>query len=343
MLAPRAASCPALYRPPAAVPLLVVLLGASLIATAPILLRWSDVGPSAFGAYRLGLGGLGLLALAAWQSRRMTRGLLTWRYRLTRNLGYLVLAGVLFAGDLGLWHQSILRTSVMNATFLTNTAPLFVTALAAFWLHEQIQRGVLVCGAIAMVGVSMLVLFGATETTSARSTGQALFGDALGLGSAVFYAGYLLSVKRLRLALPAMLMLGCTSLVGAVLLTAAAMLEAAPSVPSSFLGWVIVLAAAAFGQILGQFLIVWGMRWISVTLSSLALLMQPIVAALLGWVLLGEYFGQLQAIGGALVLGAVWFAGQIEQGIQPRFWRQRLAIPSEGYNPPVQRESSRGG
>src|SRR6478609_4409334 len=45
-------------------------------------------------------------------------------------------AGLFFAADLGVWHFSILFTSVANSTLLANLAPIFVT-LAGWLLWKQ--------------------------------------------------------------------------------------------------------------------------------------------------------------------------------------------------------------
>jgi drug/metabolite transporter (DMT)-like permease len=45
-------------------------------------------------------------------------------------MSWLVISGAFFAGDLICWHWSIAYTSVTNATFLANLAPLVVTLVA---------------------------------------------------------------------------------------------------------------------------------------------------------------------------------------------------------------------
>lgn len=54
----------------------------------------------------------------------------------------LIAAGLFFAGDLAVWHWSIMLTSVTNATLLANWAPIFVTlAVWLLWGERPTGRG----------------------------------------------------------------------------------------------------------------------------------------------------------------------------------------------------------
>ena len=52
-------------------------------------------------------------------------------------------------------------------------------------------------------------------------------------------------------------------------------------------------------------LIVYGLAHLPSGFSSVALLVQPVVAALLAWILLSEALGALEALGGAVVLAGI--------------------------------------
>ena len=78
-----------------------------------------------------------------------------------------------------------------------------------------------------------------------------------------------------------------------------------PLWPQSARGWAVLLGLALVSQVAGQGLIAWSMAHLPAAFSSVSLLVQPLTAALLAWVLLSEPFGPLQALGGAVVLAGI--------------------------------------
>ena len=68
------------------------------------------------------------------------------------------------------------------------------------------------------------------------------------------------------------------------------------------------MALALVTQILGQGLIAYAFAHLPASLSSVSLLIQPVVAALVAWQLFGEAVGPAQFIGGAVVLTGIWLA-----------------------------------
>ncbi len=166
-----------------------LLAGALGIAFAPIFVRLSEVGPSATAFWRLALA---MPALWLWMSLEGSGAQRPRRPATSGDYLRLAAAGFFFAGDLGVWHWSIKFTSVANATLLANFATVFV-ALGGWLFLKQRVTGKFVMGmSVALAGVLLLV----GENISLSP--QHLLGDGLGLVTAVFYAGYLLWVKRLR-------------------------------------------------------------------------------------------------------------------------------------------------
>src|SRR5260221_1162086 len=160
-----------------------LLLGATCIALSPIFVRLSDVGPTASAFWRVALAAPLLWPLLALASRT-ARSRPDWRL--------LLAAGFAFAGDLAFWHWSIQFTSVANSTLLANLASLFVTLVAWIFWRERLSALFAVGLAAALGGVVLLV------HTSLAFSSTALLGDALGVVTAAFYAGYILAVKGLR-------------------------------------------------------------------------------------------------------------------------------------------------
>lgn len=276
--------------------LAALFAGAIGIAFAPIFVRWSEVGPVATAFWRLLLA-LPLLALwAVLEERRQPPSGTTAGWPMA------MLAGAFFAADLAVWHWSIRLTSVANATFLANLAPVVVTIGAWVLLGERAKPIFFAGMLVSLAGAALLM------GANLGGPGAVLLGDGLGVLTAVFYAGYQLCVKRLRdTQSTARIMLFSGTACAAVLLPAAlAMGETI--LPATLSGWIVLLGLALVCQFAGQSLIAYAVAHLSASFSSVSLLLQPVAAAAFAWLLFGEALAPLQWIGAAAVLAGIWLA-----------------------------------
>lgn len=70
-------------------------------------------------------------------------------------------------------------------------------------------------------------------------------------------------------------------------------------------GWLLLLYLGVVPTALAYALFLLGMRHIAATAASIVTLLEPLVAAGLAWLLLGERLGPLGLLGATLLLGAV--------------------------------------
>ncbi len=275
-----------------------LIVGAICIGLAPVFVRWIDVGYTAAGFWRVALA-LPVLGAFWWPQREHgpSTGLDTG-FDVSR-LKWLWLAGAFFAADLAVWHQSIRYTSVANATLLANLAPIFVTA-GAVWLFAEKVGGRFIGGlALALAGSCLLV------ASSFTISMQTVLGDVLGMITALFYAGYQLTVSRQRRGTSTIELMWWSTLACAVFLLPVTLATGDTFWPQSARGWAVLLGMALISQVAGQGLIAWAMAHLPASFSSVSLLVQPVAAAIFAWVLLAEPFGALQALGGAVVLAGI--------------------------------------
>src|SRR5262245_14598683 len=99
--------------------LLSLFAGAACIGTSALFVKVSEAGPVSTAFWRVFVA-LPFLWVWAWWASRSAQ------VPDTGSLGLLFAAGFFFAGDLAVWHWSIVLTSVANATLLANVAPIFV-------------------------------------------------------------------------------------------------------------------------------------------------------------------------------------------------------------------------
>ncbi|PWC33857.1 DMT family transporter [Azospirillum sp. TSO35-2] len=277
--------------------LIALLVGALGIAFAPIFVRLSDVGPVAIGFWRVALSAPVLALWMAGESKRGSR-----RPSSVADYGRLALAGLCFAGDLAVWHTSIRYTSVANATLLANFAPLFVAPVAWFLFKERITGRFTLGMLLALAGA--VVLMG----QSVQLGTEHLFGDALGLLTAVFYGGYILSVGHLRAEFSTATIMTWSGVITAVLLLPLGLMTGEPMLPPTASGWAVLFGLALFSHAGGQSLIAYALAHLPTSFSSVSLLLQPAAAAILAWILLSEPLGTLQAVGAAVILAGILLA-----------------------------------
>lgn len=273
--------------------------GAVGIAFAPIFVRLSQVGPTATAFWRLALA---LPLLWMWASLRVRKDERPRRPATRIDYALLIAAGLFFAGDLGIWHWSIHYTSVANATLLVNFMPIFVTIGAWLLLDQRVSRIFLVGLGAAMLGATLII------GTSFRLSLQSLRGDLLALLAALFYAGYILTVTRLRRDFSVATILIWAGVVACAVLLPLSLVSGERFLPYEVRGWLVLIALALVSHIGGQGLIAFALAHLPAAFSSVSLLLQPVLATLFAWVLLDELLGPWQAFGGALVLLGILLA-----------------------------------
>ena len=284
----------------AALAVTALLIGAACIGTSALWVKVSETGPvsTAFWRVFLALPLLWVWALAerarpARADPATERKLMLW-------------AGLFFAGDLAVWHWSIVLTSVANSTLLANLAPIFVT-LAAWLLFHRTPSGRFMVGlATALAGMAVLI------GGDFRLGGTQVLGDALGVVTAMFYAGYQLVVTRLRASVSTASIMAWSGVITAAVLLPLALFSGERFLPLTDGGWGKLIGLALVSQVVGQSLIAYAMAHLPATFSSVGLLFQPVMAALFAWILLGETLGWIAIAGAVTVLVGIRIVHQAE-------------------------------
>ena len=270
----------------------VLVFGACVIGFSGAFTRLTGTGPAAAGFWRLACA-LPLLAIMA----RSATG------ELGRPTPIALLAGVLFALDLGFWHYGLKYTSVAVSTVLSNLTPVVVTAFAWVFFRQRPGGLFLIAMAVAVGGAWMM----GVGKDAGAAVPNAPLGNALSLVTAFWYALYFLTVSQARRSLAASRLMLWSSVTGAPLLLAAAAIMGEKLWPST-LPQIAACVGLGLVHVGGQGSIAWAMGRLPASLASVVVLVQPVVATYAGWLLFGEALGPLQAAGAVVALAGVVLA-----------------------------------
>jgi drug/metabolite transporter (DMT)-like permease len=273
---------------------LALTVGILCIGWSAVFVRWTDIPGPASAFYRMLIP---VVLLAP-----------TWFFRTNakridgRAFWIISLGGIFFALDLAFYNTSILRTNAANATLFGNYSPVVVGLLtwlvfgrkpsAKFWL------GLL----LAFVGTAAIVW---TDLTAHAGFGV---GDLMALAAAAFFAVYLMVTERVRSTVSTLAFLRLAMLSSTIfLLVTNLSLGISLRVPFGR-SWLALLALGLITQMGGYMALTYAMGHLPATVTSITLLLQIPLTALLAAVFLGERLNAYEILGGLLVLAGVGLA-----------------------------------
>lgn len=282
--------------------LVALITGALAIALSPIFVRavLGEIGPTAAAFWRTALAVPLLWLWLAFEPRRQDEPA-------ARPAGWgdyarLSAAGLFFAGDLIFWHLSIKHTTIANSTLLANFAPIYVALISFLLFGERFTRTFVAGLTLAIAGAA--ILMGGSLTVSPDN----LLGDGLGIVTGLFYACYILTVGRLRARFSTATIMTWSAAGTSIFILPVALLSGETMIPATLFGWSMLFGLAVVTQFGGQSLIAYALAHLPASFSSVSLLIQPVAAAVLAWVIFAEPLGPIQVLGGAVVLTGIVLA-----------------------------------
>ncbi|MEG6573056.1 DMT family transporter [Caldibacillus debilis] len=279
---------------PAVNPYLVIAFGVFSVSTSAVLVKLAEAPAGVIAFYRLFFSVLLMLPVV------LTRNLKDIGGFSLKDLFLSAVSGIFLAFHFILWFESLNYTSVASSTVLVTLQPLFSFAGTYLLYKERITFRTIVSGMVAIFG-SILISWG-----DFNISGEAFFGDVLALIACALITGYLLFGQSVRKRVSLFPYTFVVYSISSVTLWIYVWANGQSFYPYRPQDWIYFLLLAVFPTLLGHTLFNWSLKWVSTNVISMAILFEPVGAALLAFFILGETLKWTQIIGGLIVLSGLF-------------------------------------
>lgn len=206
------------------------------------------------------------------------------------------IAGVFLSFHFILWFESLNYTSVASSTVLVTMQPLFAFIGTYLFFKEKITLQTFIAGGIAILG-SVLISWGDFQIS-----GSALYGDILALIACALITGYLLFGQDVRKRLSLVTYTMVVYSVSTATLFFYIIVKGESFGPYPAIDWMWFVLLAIIPNLLGHNLFNWALKWTSTNVISVAILLEPVGAAILAIIIFNEYLTASQVMGGLVVI-----------------------------------------
>jgi len=280
----------------------LIAVGVTAVSFGGVLVRLADAPAFAVAFYRCAFAALILLAVGLLRHPNEYVRLTPRQWRLA------ALSGAALAVHFATWISSLSYTTVAASVVLVETQPIWVGLFGRFVGERPTRRGIV--GIVVALAGTLVISGGAFDTGT-----RALWGDLLAVAGAIAAAVYVLLGRNLRQELS---LVTYTSVVYSVSSVALAMVMIVSGTP--FLGyppetWLLFALMTAGPQLLGHTVFNYLLGQVRASVVAVALVLEPVMATILAFAILGEKPGPFTIVGGAIVLVGVYLAIAAESAI----------------------------
>ena len=271
------------------VPWLLLVIGVVSASVSAIFIVYAqEAEPMAISFWRCAAGAAVLAPFAVPGIRRMS----------PRSFMLPAVAGLFLAAHFATWITSLELTTVTASVLLVCSSPAFV-ALLAWWVLGERLRG------LAWLGV-VLTVVGAGLVAGGDLSGARLEGNLLAIAGAITVGVYMLAGQVSRRDLGILEYSVITYGVAATILLAICILVGAPLSGYQEQTWWALLGLLVGPQLLGHTVVNYVLKDIGATTVAVAIMAEPLIAAILAYLLFGEVPTLLIYPGAAAILAGIY-------------------------------------
>lgn len=254
-----------------------------------VLVKLMSISGLSLAFYRLWFGFLLMLAIVVVARRLPTLD----------DLRRAAPAGMLFGINVVFFFTAVRLTTVANANLIGALQPAIVLMVAGPLFGEKVRFRSAIWTAVSIVGVAIVIVGGAGSPAWNPS------GDALAVCAVLTFTGYFLISKHVRASVGTLEYMAGVQFFAALIVTPIALVPSGRVDVLERLDWAY-LAIIVFGTGIGAHILVnWAHRYVDVSISSLMMLLVPVVAGVAAWVILDESLTAVQIAGSMVTLGAI--------------------------------------
>lgn len=276
-----------------AVPGLIV--GCIIFGMGSIIVAHVPVGAYAIAFWRLLVATFLFVLLARHFGQKFPRSRKTIRNAL--------ISGVFLAFDLALWHESIYAVGPGISTLLNSLQIFFLAAIGYFWFNEKQSPLQLFSLILAIIGVALIA------SPEFGHNSKALWGFISGIVSGGMLAGSMVFIRKSheseRVAIFPLMILICGGGV-ITLIIPALIFDFGHLYPTTWQDWGWIFIYGAVMQCFAWGLIAYSVPLLSLALTGLLLLFEPVAALVIDYFILNKPINAVQWSGAALTMLAIY-------------------------------------
>jgi drug/metabolite transporter (DMT)-like permease len=271
-------------------PKLSLVIGIVCIAFSAIFVKLAGAAPATAAFYRMVIAWV-ILAPYVLVKRKtaIARG----------DIWIALLAGVVFASDMTVWNMSILKISATVSTLLANLVPVWVGLMSFIFLRKRSGWLFWLGTAVAIGGMLVLVGYQALVTL------QFSAGILLAVAASVLYAIYIMLTKNILQRTDTITFMFYNMLGAGVFLLFINLVQGDELIHFPLNVWGYFIGMGIICQLCGWLTINYAISHLPATKTSVALLAQTVVTAILAAILLKEKLELKEIIGSVIVLAGI--------------------------------------
>ena len=277
---------------------LILIFGVICGSTAGAFIRLASAPSPVLVVYRMFFS-LVLLAPMVWLHRKEFSAMAR------KTLLLCICSGMSLGLHFVTYFESVKNTSLAASSVLVNMEVLFVALATVLIFHRKLSGKAWLAVLLAFGGAVIIAL----SDTGSGGSGNAILGDALALISACFMAAYTLLGSVCRKNVTTTIYTYLVYFVAMVTVLILTIVSGTPLFGYGRMDFVASLGMALLPTLLGHSVFSWCLKYLPPAMVSTMRQMDPLFAALWGFLLFGEWPGILVLLGGAIIIcGAVLYS-----------------------------------
>lgn len=274
-------------------PYIPIIIGVISVALSAIFVKLATADAGVIAFYRMLLSVLLMLPIFLLRYRKelLKLGKKDWVFS--------TIAGVFLAFHFILWFESLNYTSVASSTVLVTLQPIFAFVGTYFFFKEKLSFKTILSALVAIAG-SVIISWG-----DFKLSGTAFYGDMLALIACALITTYLLFGQDVRKRLSLITYTFVVYTISTITLFFYVLIKGESFGPYPESDWFWFIMLALIPNLLGHTLFNWALKWVSTNVISIAILFEPVGAAILAFYVFQETLTTTQIIGGLIVIAGI--------------------------------------